>query len=213
MKKNSQWFLLFFLSSVSLSALWYFFIYSEEKITAVKGNKSLNVKNKKNGNDNIKIKTAKSDDPKKTNQKAPNTKPDPLPEKNSPTLLPGKIFIKDREVVGAGLASYAQKPYQIKMQNTYNPHWKKYLLKNLLRFQPPGTTIEVKRKSSYIRIYNFKGKYIEKVLVETTLPNGQKFSFHANVDSASGHILETWDRTRYEWANRPSEGLTPSGTL
>lgn len=59
-------------------------------------------------------------------------------------------------------------------------------------------SIMIKHKRSIIKKENKSARNFEHILVSYRLPNGNPYSFEALVDSETGTMKQSWNRTRYE---------------
>ena len=59
-------------------------------------------------------------------------------------------------------------------------------------------SIKITHKRSIIKKENKSARNFEHILVSYRLPNGNPYSFEALVDSESGTMKQSWNRTRYE---------------
>lgn len=101
--------------------------------------------------------------------------------------------INHRPWKGAG-----PRPLSSEIDNDYNPQWKEELGKNLLRFLRPNTKTIVKRESSALIKHKGRNLLVEHVLVKLKSPEGRHYGYNAYVDSSSGKIIHTWNRTIHE---------------
>jgi hypothetical protein len=89
-------------------------------------------------------------------------------------------------------------------------------VKGLKRFSPKGTVVIFEKKASLLKITTtenrHQGRFIEQVIITTKHPQGRTYSFSANVDSETGHIIQTWDKTIHDWPPQ-RDFFSPSGTL
>lgn len=95
-------------------------------------------------------------------------------------------------------ANYQDDATELEMLNKFNPTWKESLGHDLLRFQNEETKVMIKEEFSIIQIQNGKGKYAEQVIVTYVLKNGSISSYRALIDSETGSIIDTWDKTIHE---------------
>jgi len=116
----------------------------------------------------------------------PNKKRAPASQKVNPE-------IEDRPWRGTG-----PRPLNAEIENKYNPLWKDELGKNLLRFLRPKTKSIIKQIGS--ALIQHQGKYIqvEQVSIKLKSPEGRHFGYNAYVDSATGKVLKTWNRSIHE---------------
>jgi hypothetical protein len=96
---------------------------------------------------------------------------------------------------------------ELEMVNKINLEWKDILGNDLLRFQGEDTKVIVKEEYPLIKIQNVKGLYLEQVIITYLFKDGGISSFHALVDSETGFVTKTWDRTINEKIKKGS-GLT-----
>jgi len=94
--------------------------------------------------------------------------------------------------------NYQNENTELVMLNKINPDWKTILGNDLLRFQEEDTKVMIKEEFPVIKVQNGKGLYLEQVIVTYVFKNGNFSSFHALVDSDTGFVTETWDRTVHE---------------
>lgn len=125
--------------------------------------------------------------------------------KNIKTISPqekqtqNEIKVNDRVVIGEVTEEQRQRPETIKAPNSPSPIWEKELQKTLVSMG--GETIEnvsIKKVASVIWMKNYGGINAESVIITLRNKEGAESTFRALVDSASGRILETWDRTIFE---------------
>lgn len=119
---------------------------------------------------------------------------------------------EDRILTGENLEKYKDESVELPMLNKINTDWKEALGSELLQFQKDDTKIIVKDEQHIIKIKDNQGLYLEKVIITYFLKNGDQNSFHALVDSETGSIVDTWDRTIHEKLFKHSQRLEPTGT-
>ncbi len=131
------------------------------------------------------------------------------PKKNRSiaSVNPYKGFMvrNNRIVMGELNKNYEDENNELQMSNELNLEWKENMGQELMRFQPKGTKLMVKEEVPVIKIVNGIGRYLEQVTVTYLLKNGSRNSFKALVDSDTGQIVETWDKTIHETI-RPKRG-------
>lgn len=116
---------------------------------------------------------------------------------------------EDRILIGdINKRDYQDEQVDLEMVNRFNPDWKEVLGNDLLRFQQNDTKVMIKEEYPMIKIQNGKGQYLEQVVVSYLFKNGNFSSFHALVDSDTGFVVETWDKTVNEKARPERAGLT-----
>lgn len=99
---------------------------------------------------------------------------------------------------------YQNEQTELEMINKPNTNWKEILGNDLLRFQNEETKVLIKEEFPVIKIQFGKGQYLEQVMVSFLFKNGNMSSYRALVDSDTGSIVETWDKTINE--NRQASG-------
>jgi hypothetical protein len=134
-----------------------------------------------------------------------------LPEQKS--IISNNHFLlrNDRVLIGNfHIKNYEDENTPLEMMNKINPKWKNILGHELLRFQNNGTKVLIKEEFSIIQIKEDKGRYVEQVIITYVLKNGSVNSYRALIDSDTGSIVETWDKTIHERPNNNKLILTPS---
>nr|BDT28209.1 hypothetical protein BHI3_16750 [Bacteriovorax sp. HI3] len=114
----------------------------------------------------------------------------------------GFMVRQNRILMGDIDQKYEDEATELKMLNAINPDWKEIMGEDLMRFQPEDTKLMVKEEVPVIKIVDGKGRFLEQVIVTYLKKNGDKNSFKALVDSETGTIVETWDRTIHEQLGR-----------
>ncbi|MDD4975065.1 MAG: hypothetical protein PHY93_11975 [Bacteriovorax sp.] len=94
--------------------------------------------------------------------------------------------------------NYQDEEVPLELLNKINPNWKEILGHELLRFQNDDTKLMIKEEFSIIQIQNGKGRYVEQVIATYILKDGTIDSYRALIDSETGSVIETWDKTIYE---------------
>lgn len=119
------------------------------------------------------------------------------------------LIREDRILIGdIQKRNYQDADVALDIQNKINPNWKEILGHELLRFQRDDTKVMLKEEFSIIQIQNGKGLYVEQIIVTYVLKDGTINSFRALVDSETGAILDTWDKTVHENNRRERAGLS-----
>ncbi len=113
-----------------------------------------------------------------------------IPKDRNYQLREDRILFGDLEK-----RDYQDEQIDLEMVNKVNPNWKEILGNDLLRFQQEDTKVMIKEEFPMIKIQNGKGQYLEQVIITYAFKNGNFSSFHALVDSDSGFVTETWDKT------------------
>lgn len=119
----------------------------------------------------------------------------------------GFMVRKNRILTGEIDQKYEDESTELTMTNNLNPGWKETMGNDLMRFQPEDTKLLVKEELPVIQIVDGKGRYLEQVIITYLTKDGGRSSFKALVDSDTGSIVETWDRTISEKRARTS-GMT-----
>jgi hypothetical protein len=129
-----------------------------------------------------------------------------LPQ-NSKNL--GYFYRHNRVLIGDTQKNdYQSEEIQLEMINRSNQNWKDILGNELIRFQNEDTKVMIKEEFPVIKIQNGKGRYLEQVIVTYLFKNGNSSSYRALVDSESGAIIETWDKTIHEKIKIEGAGLS-----
>ena len=115
----------------------------------------------------------------------------------------------NRVLVGDDLDNYTHSSKELEMLNTPNKDWKNLLGQDLLRFQKEDTKVIIKEELPVIKIIDGKGIYLEQVMISYLKKNGDKNYYRALVDSETGMVTETWDRTIHEKKRRKRDDLSP----
>jgi len=89
----------------------------------------------------------------------------------------------------------------IRLINKENKDWKKLYSNNFLRMlgDHKVSDFKVKLKKSILKVTNNIGHQLEHVVVSYNRPDGNPYSFEALIDSETGHAVQTWNQTRYEF--------------
>ncbi len=112
---------------------------------------------------------------------------------------PDYLYREDRVLIGdIQKNNYQDEQVELEMINRPNQNWKDILGNDLIRFHDQDTKVMVKEEFPVIKIQNGKGQYLEQVIVTYLFTNGNYSSYRALIDSESGLVLETWDKTIHE---------------
>ena len=122
--------------------------------------------------------------------------------------LKGFMVRDNRILMGEADKKYEDENAQLSMVNRFNPKWKDIMGNALMRFQPEETKLMVKEEVPVIKIEGGKGRLLEQVTITYLQKEGMRSSFKALVDSETGSIVETWDRTIHENTRKPRGELT-----
>lgn len=126
------------------------------------------------------------------------------------SINPFKGFMvrQNRILMGDIDQKYEDEGTELAMINRVNPDWKEVMGEDLMRFQPDTTKLMVKEEVPVIKIEDGKGRFLEQVIITYLKKNGDRNSFKALVDSDTGAIVETWDRSIHERLAKRRGGLT-----
>lgn len=100
-----------------------------------------------------------------------------------------------------------------KTVNEVNKEWKERLGQNLLRFLRPETLVFVKKQKSVTLVEDNLLRNAEVVIIQLKSPEGRRYSYNAYVDSETGKVLQTWNRTIHEFFGKKQKKLAPSGII
>lgn len=131
------------------------------------------------------------------------------PSRSPDSIIPVKElnFRGNRAIVGDFNAEFEDPNRPIPMSNKVSSDWKEKLGLDLMRFQPEETKVLVKNEMSLIKIAEGKGRYFEQVIVTFLMKDGEQSSFRALVDSETGVVEATWDRTIHERYGKQKEKI------
>lgn len=135
--------------------------------------------------------------PKRTIASETNTEHKQTPEIAN---LPENYLTREQRVLIGDIQqrNYQDDSTELEMRNTPNSNWKDLLGSDLLRFQEPETKVLIKEEFPIIKVAGGKGVYLEQVIISYVFKNGGTSSFHALIDSETGVVVETWDKTIHE---------------
>lgn len=79
-------------------------------------------------------------------------------------------------------------------------NWKEKFIKTLKvdNQNLSGNTLKIKHKRSIVKKENKSSRNLEHIVVRLKLANGNPFSYEALVDSETGAMIQSWNKTRYE---------------
>ena len=133
----------------------------------------------------------------------------PSPKTRTPAALSPKQPEK-REIINSSGKCVSKK---ILAKNEISKEWKEKLGQNLLRFLRPDTSVYIKKQKSVSLLENDRLRHAEVVIIQLKSPEGRRYSYNAYVDSQSGKVLQTWNRTIHEFYGEKPKKLSPAGTL
>ena len=104
-------------------------------------------------------------------------------------------------------------PLTTQIDNEVSEQWKERLGKELMRFMRPQTKSFIRREKS--AIIKHKGKYlnVEMVSIKLKSPEGRHFGYNAYVNSETGKVIQTWNRTIHEDLSKNPLRLKATGAL
>lgn len=133
----------------------------------------------------------------------------PVTSRKPASKAPSKRPMRSgRYLEGQNSRKFINPTESLKFKNKVDSNWKKNLGHNLTRFQPEGTEVLIKKERGLIFLKKNLGEYREQVLISYKLPNGKKSSYRAMIDSESGKIIYTYDRTINENYRKKPAGLS-----
>ena len=100
-----------------------------------------------------------------------------------------------------------------KFSNTKNEDWEIELKNRLLDSLDDKPELTIKKERSLIKILKDKARYIEQAQIIIDHEDGRQDSFRALIDSESGKIIRSWDRTIHENFIKKPRKFSPSGKL
>jgi Zn-dependent metalloprotease len=95
--------------------------------------------------------------------------------------------------------------------NKIDKKWKSKALSNLSKVWIGDKGIDIEHKNSAVFIKNGIAKNVEHVIVSLVHNNGNPSSFEAYIDSQTGKIVKSWNKTRYESRKPLKVDPTPLG--
>jgi len=127
------------------------------------------------------------------------------PKRDIASIKPKNIF-NQREVIG----SY-NRHEPLKFANAISKDWKDKFQSNLVRNLKTEDykDINIELKNSLIKVNKNVGVFIEHILVTIHRPDGSPFSYEAHIDSQTGSMIQSWNKTKYEFKNKLK--LNPTG--
>lgn len=104
--------------------------------------------------------------------------------------------------------NYTDLNTELVMSNKLNPNWKEILGHDLIRFHENEAKVMIKEEFPVIKVQDGKGTYCEQVIITYLSNNKIASSYRALIDSETGLILETWDKTVHENNERVPTSFT-----
>lgn len=141
----------------------------------------------------------------------------PQQERRPAAVAPAKKYYLGRELSGPFAQEFEKNKSRFSFKNTVVSDWQEQMAERLMRFQDEKTKMYLKHEKSVIEVFQSSAKYMEQVLVTFSMDDGSQYSYRALVESDTGKILETWDRTKNEFPYRLKRQkvgtMSPTGTL
>lgn len=119
------------------------------------------------------------------------------------------LYREERVLIGdIQKNNYQDENVELEMINKVNLNWKEILGNDLVRFQNTKTKVLIKEEFPVIKVQNGKGQYLEQVIITYLRNNENLSSYRALIDSESGMVIETWDKTVQEKLKEQRTGFT-----
>ena len=118
---------------------------------------------------------------------------------------------KEKNIFNQSDKAFDKKKYQF--SNKKNEEWELELRNRLLDSLDNKPELTIKREKSLIKILKDKARYIEQAQIIIDHEDGRQDSFRALIDSESGRIIRSWDRTIHENFLKKPRKFAPSGKL
>jgi hypothetical protein len=115
-------------------------------------------------------------------------------------------YIKDRSLMDQAKAPINRLPASVKFINQPSHEWEKKLTHSL-KAQGGNSLKElvIKKERSLVWMRDENALLVESVVVSMTNNQDVSSSFRALVDSQTGKVLETWDRTIFDPMDKSAE--------
>ena len=118
---------------------------------------------------------------------------------------------KEKNIFNQSDKAFDKNKYQF--SNKKNEDWELELRNRLLDSLDNKPELTIKREKSLIKILKDKARYIEQAQIIIDHEDGRQDSFRALIDSESGRIIRSWDRTIHENFLKKPRKFAPSGKL
>ena len=118
---------------------------------------------------------------------------------------------KEKKIFNQSDKAFDKNKYQF--SNKKNEEWELELRNILLDSLDNKPKLTIKREKSLIKILKDKARYIEQAQIIIDHEDGRQDSFRALIDSESGRIIRSWDRTIHENFLKKPRKFAPSGKL
>lgn len=113
------------------------------------------------------------------------------------SISPSKKNQNKDEVIYLGKIDEKEKK-NLPMLNKTSISWSEDFVSSQLRYQKADTKLFLKPQKRIIQVRNGKGLFIEQVLVTIKKPSGHQTTFKAFVNSETGSLIKTWNKTIHE---------------
>lgn len=111
-----------------------------------------------------------------------------------------------RTVVDRARQPLQRLPASVSYVNTPSPDWEQKLQTNLSQQAGNGLKdIKIRKERSLVWIRDEHGLLVESVVISMVNHQDVESSFRALIDSQTGKVLETWDRTIFDPINGQGE--------
>jgi hypothetical protein len=210
MKKKNWLFLVLILTAFGLG-LFYFQRINQKHTTAKKPQEKQPHSNwqtfVKKGKKDISSHKTTSDEIKKEKLKTKDSKRKPASLGKKSLEKKNSFKRQNRLLIGEKQEFFSNQENSLEILNQYNKAWKSNLGHKLMRFQEADTKVFIRPLESLLQVKKGKGLLVEKVIIQFKLPSGKRSSFNALVDSESGKVLQTWNRTIHEGIGKVSNRM------
>ena len=98
---------------------------------------------------------------------------------------------------------------QLPLSNKINENWMQLALGKLDRYTQQDTKLKIEHVKPAIFVKHNIGRYVEHVKIILKKDNGLVSAYDAYIDSQSGNIIRTWNRTEIEF--KPDFKLNAQG--
>ncbi|MCP4913028.1 MAG: hypothetical protein GY909_07905 [Oligoflexia bacterium] len=112
--------------------------------------------------------------------------------------LPSSTRAQNREILGPNPELFKKR--KVEILNRPKKEWKENLAKKLLRGRDKDkVSVFIKKEKSLIQMERNGARYIEQVVVSIHKSRFGTTGYRAFIDSETGSVLKTWDRTVHEY--------------
>lgn len=128
----------------------------------------------------------------------------PAPIKKARKSLPGREW---------NLFANQKIPKKISFKNEPKEDWKALMGQDIMRFLRPDTKLFVKKEKSLTILERDGGLHVEQVYIKMISPEGRQYSYQAYVNSETGKVIKTWNRTIHEPMGKETPKFRPTGII